>query len=41
MTLCYPQHIPYQSKTCLINQKHHLRMMSVFFFSMALVTTHT
>jgi hypothetical protein len=24
MTLCYPQHIPYQSKTCLINQKDHL-----------------
>ena len=33
MTLCYPQHIPYQSKTCLINQKDHLRMMSVFFSS--------
>jgi hypothetical protein len=36
------QHIPYQSKTCLINQKDHLRIMSgFFFFSMALVTTHT
>jgi hypothetical protein len=33
MTLCYPQHIPYQSKTCLINQKDHLRMMSVFLSS--------
>jgi hypothetical protein len=22
MTLCYPQHIPYQSKTCLINPEN-------------------